>query len=208
MGGVKGSGSFPSAMPAVAGAGPVTNARSRVRIVELARAGDRAAFEVLVESWVEPAFRIALAIVGNEADARDATQDAFLAAWRRLRQLRDTDRFDAWLYRILVNSCRGLRRGRRRVAAREIHLTALGEGDEPVDDPAETADERVVSLDAVERAWFRISVAERTILALHHFEHRPITEIAAVLGIPAGTAKSRLFHARHSLDRALEAEHR
>jgi len=101
--------------------------------VELARAGDKAAFEELVSSWVEPAFRIALAIVGNEADARDATQDAFLAAWRRLPQLRDPERFDAWLYRILVNSCRGLRRDRQRVAVREIHVTAPGEGEEPVD---------------------------------------------------------------------------
>ena len=208
MGGAKGSGSLPSAMPAVARAGAISRPSSRARIVELARAGDKAAFEELVSSWVEPAFRIALAIVGNEADARDATQDAFLAAWRRLRQLRDPESFDAWLYRILVNSCRGQRRDRHRVAVREIHVTALGEGEEPVDDPAETADERAASLDAIERAWLRISMAERTILALHHFEHRPVAEIAAVLGIPAGTAKSRLFHARRSLDQALEAEHR
>jgi RNA polymerase sigma-70 factor (ECF subfamily) len=206
MGGAKGSGSLPSTMPAVAGAGAAPSPSSRARVVERARTGDKAAFEVLVASWLEPAFHVALAIVGNEADARDATQDAFLTAWRQLRQLRDPERFDAWLYRILVNSCRGLRRGRQRVAVREIHVTALGAGDEPADDPAETADERTASLDAIERAWLRIPMAERMILALHHFEHRPVAEIAAVLGIPAGTAKSRLFHARRSLDQALEAE--
>ena len=202
----KGARSLPSTLPAIARSGTGNGAGSQARVVELAREGDKAAFETLVAGWLEPAFRIALAILGNEADARDATQEAFLAAWRRLRQLRDPERFDAWLYRIHVNSCRGLRRGRQRVAVREIHVTALGEGDEPAADPAETVDERVVSLDAIERAWFRISVAERTILALHHFEHRPLAEIAAVLGIPTGTAKSRLFHARHSLDQALEAE--
>jgi RNA polymerase sigma-70 factor (ECF subfamily) len=208
MGGAKGPGSFPSALPAAAGVGAATITRSPARVVERARTGDKAAFEVLVACWVEPAFRIALSILGNEADARDATQDAFLAAWRRLRQLRDPERFDGWLYQILVNSCRGLRRGRQRVAVREIQVSALGGDLEPVDDPPETADERASSLDAIERAWFRLTVAERTILALHHLEHRPVAEIAAMLRIPTGTAKSRLFHARRSLDQALEAERR
>jgi len=208
MGGAKGSGSLPSALSAVAAAGAVTGRSAHVHLVQRARTGDTAAFEVLVGSWLEPAFRIASAILGNEADARDATQDAFLAAWRRLRQLRDPERFDGWLYRILVNSCRGLRRGRRRVAEREIPMSALWEGLEPADDLAARTDERAASQDAIERAWFRLSVAERTIIALHHLEHRPVAEIAAVLGIPTGTAKSRLFHARRSLDQALEAERR
>jgi len=208
MGAVKGSRSLPSALPAIAVPGSGDRTRSRVGVVELAISGDKAAFEVLVSSWLEPAFSIALSILGNEADARDATQEAFLTAWRRLRQLRDPERFDGWLYRILVNSCRGLRRGRHRVAVREIQVSALGEGVEPVDDPPETADERVASLDAIERAWFQLSTAERAILALHHLEHLPVAEIAAVLRIPTGTAKSRLFHARRSLDRALEAERR
>lgn len=208
MGGAKGSASSPSALPVTARPGAWSAMSSGARSVELARAGDKAAFEVLVSSWAEPAFRIALAILGNEADARDATQDAFLTAWRKLRQLRDPARFDGWLYQILVNSCRGLRRGRRRTAVREIQVSALGEGVDPLDDPPETVDERAASLDVVERAWFRLSVAERTILALHHLEHRPVTEIAAVLRIPEGTAKSRLFHARRSLDQALEAERR
>lgn len=207
MGGAKGSGAFPSTLPAM-GSGASSRAGSQARVVERAGTGDAAAFEVLVARWAEPAFRIALAILGNEPDARDATQDAFLTAWRKLRQLRDPERFDGWLYQILVNSCRAVRRDRRRAAVREIPVSAFAEGLEPADDSPESAPERAASLDAIERAWFRLSVGERTILTLHHLEHRPITEIAAVLRIPAGTAKSRLFHARRSLDRALEAERR
>jgi RNA polymerase sigma-70 factor (ECF subfamily) len=204
--GTKGSGSLSSTMATATADGDRALAGSRIHSVELAREGDKAAFGSLVASWLDPAFHIALAILGNEADARDATQDAFLSAWKRLRQLRDPERFDAWLYRIVVNSCRALRRGRHRVEVREIHVTSLSGADEPVDDPVEATEERVASLDAIERAWFQLPLAERTILALHHLEHRPVTEIAEVLGIPAGTAKSRLFHARQSLDHALEAE--
>lgn len=178
----------------------------RAALVKLAQTGDRPAFAALVECWLEPGFRMALAILGNEADARDATQDAFLRAWRDLRQLRDPERFDAWFSRILVNSCRGLRRGRRRVAIREIDLRTIPARDEPAIAFEAAWDEQAASLDGVEHAFEQLSIPERTILVLHHLEHRPLREIAAALGIPVGTAKSRLFTARQALVRALEAE--
>ena len=80
-----------------------------------ARAGDREAFELIVLAKGEPLFRTALAILGSEADARDATQEAFIAAWGSFARLRDTERFDAWLGRILINECRMALRKRRRV---------------------------------------------------------------------------------------------
>lgn len=206
MNGTRGSGSLPASVAASGSAQVRSTARSL--LVERARAGDEAAFEALLEQWLEPAFRTALAILGNDADARDATQDAFLATWRKLRGLRDPERFDAWLYRILVNSCRALRRGRQRTAVREIRVSTLAEDAELADDPPDTTETRTSSLDAIERAFERLSVAERTILALHHLEHRPVTEIATLLGVPVGTAKWRLFRARRSLDQALEAEGR
>lgn len=199
--------SAPSAVPeATVGRDGRPIRTSRAAIVELAQSGDRAAFDVLLERWLESAFRIALAILGTEADARDATQDAFLAAWRDLRRLRDPERFDAWLTRILVNSCRALRRHRRSVTVREIDLSAIAARDEPAIDFESAWGEQPASLDAIEHAFERLSIRERSILVLHHFKRRPLGEIADTLGIPVGTAKSRLFSARHALEQALEAE--
>ena len=175
-------------------------------LVERARSGDRIAFEALVEGRLDQAFRTARAILGNEADARDATQEAFLHAWRDLPRLRDPERFDAWLGRILVNSCRQALRGRRRRSVREIAASDLFDPVETVPTSDEPPDEALAASDALERAFERLSVDERAILVLHHLERRPLSEIAATLAIPTGTAKSRLHAARHALERALEAE--
>ena len=72
-------------------------------LLNRARAGDREAFELIVVAKGEPLFRTALAILGNEADARDATQEAFISSWRSFSRMRDLERFDAWLGRILIN---------------------------------------------------------------------------------------------------------
>ncbi|OGO56436.1 MAG: hypothetical protein A2V85_03495 [Chloroflexi bacterium RBG_16_72_14] len=168
-----------------------------------ARAGDADAFEALVEARVGPMTRTAMAILGREADARDAVQDALVTAWRELASLRDPTAFDAWLTRILVNRCRrGLRRiGIRRV--REIPVAAMTADDEPrVADPTTAVGDR----QALERAFDRLAVDERAVLVLHHLDGLPVADLAAVLGVPTGTAKSRLFAARRSLERALARE--
>lgn len=186
--------------------GVLAAARARAVLVERAQAGDRRAFDTLVEHELDRLYGIARAILGNDADARDATQDAFVQSWRQLPRLRDPERFDPWLRAILVNSCRQALRGRRRRLVREI---AVGDPSEEIAayaDPGSAADDRAAAVDALERAFGRLSVADRTILVLHHLEQLPLTEIAATLAIPVGTAKSRLFAARRQLERALEAE--
>lgn len=175
-------------------------------IVDGALAGDRSAFDRLIEQRLERAYRTARAIIGNESDARDATQDAFLQAWRNRRQLRDPSRFDAWLGRILVNSCRQVLRGRRRRAVREIAASDLLDPVESIPVQGIGADEQTVWMDAIERAFERLPTDERAILVHHHLDHQSLPEVAASFGIPVGTAKSRLHAARHSLERALEAE--
>ena len=85
-----------------------------------ARSGDREAFELVVLAKSEPLLRTALAILGREADARDAIQETFINAWRSFSSLRDTERFDAWLGSILINQCRMALRHRGRV--REIPM--------------------------------------------------------------------------------------
>ena len=157
MGLLRGSGSLP-ATPTAADARLALTPRGL--LAERARDGDRDAFEALLDRWLEPSLRTAYAIIGNETDARDATQDAFLQAWRELPRLRDPERFDAWLSRILVNRCRTLRSSRRRAAIREIHLGDLPEPAEPVtgDDPQHESGS--LTLDAIEYAMGRLSGAE------------------------------------------------
>jgi RNA polymerase sigma-70 factor (ECF subfamily) len=206
MGLLQGQGSAPTVPAADAAPGPRVAVTARGLLVERAQAGDRGAFEALLERWLDPSLRAAFVILGNEADARDATQEAFLQAWRDIPRLRDPDRFDAWLNRILVNRCRTARSNRRRTTVQEIHLSVLPESAEPAAGEDPPGADRGPSIDAVEHAFRRLSAPERTILVLHHLQHLPLTDVAAGLGIPVGTAKSRLFAARKSLERALEAE--
>ena len=147
---------------------------------------------------MDAVYRLTLAIVGNEADASDATQDAFLAAWRQIGSLRDVDRVDAWLARIAVNSARMLARGRRRRSVREIPGLAPNTTDLPstVGDPAGHLAEDARELGA---ALEHLTPDQRAILALHYLDGRGISEIASILEIPEGTVKSRLFAARRAL---------
>src|SRR4051794_16302320 len=171
--------------------------------LDRARDGDLSAFDALVEARVGSMLRTAMAITGDEADARDAVQDALVSAWRQLGSLRDPGAFDAWLTRILVNRCRHGLRSRGRLRAREVPVEAADElAGRPGDEPGRA----VVERRALERAFDRLSADERTLLVLHHLEGRPVASIAAVLGIPVGTAKSRLSAARRSLEGALERE--
>ena len=152
---------------------------------------------------MDTVYRLALAIVGNEADAADATQDTFVAAWRQLGSLRDPARIDAWLARIAVNSARMVARGRRRRTVREIAGTDPTSFDPPsvADDPAASAADDARTIGA---ALERLSADQRSILALHHLDGRSVAEVGAILDVPEGTVKSRLFTARRALMAAIE----
>jgi RNA polymerase sigma-70 factor, ECF subfamily len=166
-------------------------------LVDMAARGDRTAFEQLVETRVDRIFRTACAILGNEADARDATQEAFITAWVQVPRLRDTTRFDAWLNRVILNACRDALRKRRR--SREIDLE--GFESQTADSQGEVADRATFH-----GAFDRLNAADRSILVLHHLHQLPLSEIASQLRVPVGTVKSRLHTARRALERALEAE--
>jgi RNA polymerase sigma-70 factor (ECF subfamily) len=173
---------------------------SETTLVERARAGDAAAFELLIGTRLDSAYRMALTIVRTEWDARDACQDAFVAAWRELPRLRDAARFDAWLDRIVVNECRMLLR-RRKARVREISIEDLVA---PEDQPmSASAVEGLADEDLVRQAFGRLSADQRMVLAMHHGEGRPVAEIARLLGIPQGTVMWRLFSARRALEQRL-----
>jgi RNA polymerase sigma-70 factor, ECF subfamily len=180
-------------------------------LVRRARLGDAAAYNTLVSTRIDRCYRLAWSILLNDADAADATQEAFVAAWRQLPRLRDPKVFDGWLNRIVANSARMARRHRARL--REVTVESPPSDESPPmareqapDLHARTQIDGVAEADALGRAFDRLRPDERTILALHHVDERPVAEIARTLGIPTGTAKWRLHSARRALERAMEAE--
>jgi RNA polymerase sigma-70 factor, ECF subfamily len=174
-------------------------------LVETARAGDRAAFDALVRSRMDAVYRTSLAILGDQADAADATQETFVSAWCHSSELRDPDLFDAWLGRINLNACRAQLRRRNRRDVREIRLLDPVDKSEPAAPDRPLAD-RTADADAFDRAFARLSLDDRAVLVLHHLQQRPVAEIAAVFGAPTGTIKSRLHRARVALESALAKE--
>jgi RNA polymerase sigma-70 factor (ECF subfamily) len=187
----------------------IGGARGELDLVERARNGDRHAFDRLVASKLPQTFRLARAIVGDTRDAEDATQEAFLNAWRNLPRLREPDRFDAWFGRILVNEARMTLRRRGRVMTVPVDEIEVHDGERRTTHLPHAADPSIEAIphgDALQRAINRLTVEQRTILALRHLEERSVADIAALLGIPVGTAKWRLHEARAALERAMEIQ--
>ena len=194
--------------PMVAGRA-VANVDGEQELVERARHGDRHAFDRLVASRLTPTFRLARAIVGDTRDAEDATQDAFLSAWRNLPRLREPAKFDAWFGRIVVNEARMTLRRRGRVMTVPVDAIDVYHDDERRSAVPSAHDPSIDAIghgDALQRAIDRLTAEQRTILALHHLEERPVADIAVLLGVPVGTAKWRLHEARAALERAMETQ--
>jgi RNA polymerase sigma-70 factor (ECF subfamily) len=169
-------------------------------LVDRARHGDREAFGVLAVGAVDRLYAIARLILRDTELAEDATQEALVRAWRDLPTLRDVERFDAWLYRLIVRACADVGRHRRRWRAEISILSA--EPAEP-DRASELADR-----DQLERGLRRLSDAQQTILVLSFYVGLTPSEAAEALHIPVGTAKSRLHYAIEALRAAIAADER
>jgi RNA polymerase sigma-70 factor, ECF subfamily len=168
-------------------------------LVLRAQGGDREAFAALVQLASDRMYALAARILRDNDLAEDALQGALIAAWRQLPTLRDPDRFDAWLRKVLVHACYAEARRRRSWAANVRVL--------PVDGPVGPDD--IVSVhdrDTLDRAFRRLTVEQRAVFVLHHHQGLPLVEIAETLGIPAGTARSRLHYATRVLRSAIEAD--
>ncbi len=175
-------------------------------LVMRAQAGDQVAFTRLIDERHQQLYRTAWAILRNDEDARDATQETCISAWREITRLRDPARFDAWLTRSLVNRCRTALRSRKRVSVREVRLDPSGGLEIPSRDRG--VDESLAANDAIRSAFAHISAQHRTYLVLHYVEHRSVAEIAAIVQSPEGTVKWRLSEARGALEKRLERENR
>ena len=154
-------------------------------LVERARGGDHEAFSVLARAAIARLDGAARLILRDRELARDAVQEAFIRAWRDLPGLRDPDRFEAWLHRLTVHACLDIARRRRR-RVHEVELT-------PIALPFEAdASARVADRELLDDALKRLEPEWRAVVVLHYYLGMPLPDVASELGIPLGTAKSRL----------------
>jgi RNA polymerase sigma-70 factor, ECF subfamily len=169
-------------------------------LVEAAARGDHEAFEVLAISAGDRLYAIARLILRAPDLAEDAVQEALVRAWKQLPVLRDPDKFDAWLHRLVVNACadqgRQLRRGSQRV--RPLVLEASVSDETGV----------VADREQLERGFDRLKPDQRAVLVLHYYRGFSAAEIAQMLGIPEGTVRSRLHYSTEAMRAALEADAR
>jgi RNA polymerase sigma-70 factor (ECF subfamily) len=170
-------------------------------LVERAQRGDREAFATLARTHADRLMAIAQRILRDVGRAEDAVQQTLVIAWRELPGLRDPDRFDAWLQRLLVNASYA---EARRSKAWTTNVRIL-----PIDGPA--GPDETLSLedrDRIERGFRRLPPDLRAILVFTHYLGQTPTEIAERLGIPVGTARSRLHYAHRAMRAAIEADER
>jgi RNA polymerase sigma-70 factor (ECF subfamily) len=169
--------------------------------VDRAIGGDGEAFDALARTVGDRCMAIAHRILRDADLAEDAVQAALITAWRELRTLRDPDRFEPWLHRILNNACYAEARRRRRWSADIRVLPTTGAYDRG---GILTIDDR----DQLERALRRLTLEQRAVLVFHHYLELSLPEVSDRLGIPLGTVKSRLHYAMTALRASLEADAR
>jgi len=170
-------------------------------LVERAMAGDHDAFSELARASIARLYAAARLILRDDVASEDAIQETLVAAWRDLSALRDPDRFDAWLHRLLVRACyREARRGRRRwTVEREVRSAKTAESDPAID---------LAARDELERGFQQLEADHRTVVVLHHYLGLTLDEVATAMGIPPGTARSRLHRATRVMRAALDADAR
>ena len=169
-------------------------------LVERAMEGDHDAFAALVRVSAAGLLRVANLILRDTAAAEDATQEALVAAWRSIRGLRDPDRFQAWIHRLLVNECH--REGRRvRRAVQPVRAVVQSTADP---DASATIGDR----DQLDRGFSRLPEDQRVVLVLHYYVGLTLDEVAGVLRLPTGTVRSRLHRGTRAMRAALEADAR
>jgi len=170
-------------------------------IVVRAQHGDQASFASLMEAIDDRFHGVAFGILRDMELAQDAVQAALLTLWRDLPKLRDPAAFEAWSYRLLVRACYAESRRARRWLPNLAGGTAR-------EHPVEGGIAVVVDRDQLERGFRRLSMDQRAVVVLHHYLDLPLERVAHTLGIPEGTARSRLFRAVRALRASLEADAR
>lgn len=173
----------------------------QVELIERAQNGDRDAFSALVRDRLPRLYGVAGLITGSRDAADDAVQETLLKAWRDLPRLREPDRFDAWLHRLLVNAChdhgRRLRRRKAETPLLDVHQGSTSD-----------AAQLVADRDELDGAFRRLDGQERAVIVLRHYLGLSTAEAAAALGMREGTLKSKLHRAMNAMSAAIAAERR
>jgi RNA polymerase sigma factor (sigma-70 family) len=170
-------------------------------LVQRAMAHDHEAFTELARLSIDKLYATARLILHDGERADDAVQEALVGAWRDIAALRDPDRFEVWLRRLLIHACyREARRGRAR-GRMELQVST-------VDPRAPDAIGQVADRDQLERAFLRLAPDQRALIVLHFYLGLPVSETADALGLPVGTIKSRLHRTTRSMRASLDADAR
>lgn len=183
------------------------SATSDEQIVQQALTGDADAFGEIVRRWERRIFALSFGMLGREEDARDATQETFLAAFRNLRGFRGDAKVSSWLHRIAINQC--ITRQRRARVRNETGIDQEAERDAAVFSlpanvsPSYVAEGRERS-EAVRRAVSALPTELRQVVVMKEFEELTFQEISEVLNLPLSTVKSRLYTALRQLQMRLE----
>ncbi|HEV2883169.1 MAG TPA: sigma-70 family RNA polymerase sigma factor [Pyrinomonadaceae bacterium] len=184
-----------------------TAGTSDEQIVERALSGDADAFGEIVRRWERRIFALAYGILGREEEARDATQETFIAAFRNLRGFRGEAKVSSWLHRIAVNQCITRQRRARTRAENSLEAETEASGEKfaaPAErSPARQAEGRERN-EAVRRAVAALPAELREVIVMKEFEELTFQEIADALGVPLSTVKSRLYTALKQLRLRLE----
>jgi RNA polymerase sigma factor (sigma-70 family) len=162
-----------------------------------ARDGDRDAFEHLAREQYDRLYALARRVLGDASDAEDATQETLLRAWREIPRLREPERFEAWLTRMLIHDCYDLLRRRKR---RKTQVPWIVLDNERAD-----ASVAIEERERLEQAFRKLTPEHRAVVALHFYRDLAAAEIATLLEVPLGTINSRLYYGTRALRAALEA---
>ncbi|MEW2519576.1 RNA polymerase sigma factor [Actinacidiphila alni] len=170
-------------------------------LVARASEGDDEAFEILVRRHTPDLLRLARRLLGSDAEAEDAVQDAYVSAWRRLPEFRRTAAFSTWMYRIVTNRCLNVLRARRPTQPLES-MTVEPAAPEYLSSPARAA-ESAASAEALHRALAGLTPEQRACWVLREFHGLTYDEIAAAVGIGEPAVRGRIFRARRYLTEAM-----
>jgi len=183
-------------------------AGSDAETIQAVRRGDVDRYAELVNKYQEMALKVAFSLLGNHEDAKDASQEAFVSAYRSLDRFRSGAKFSTWLYRIVVNECKDVYKRRAR---QPVVVAVVGPADPEaddaclfveVDDPAASPSDQLANRElarTLSAAIGALPMTQRTAFLLHHVHGLPLDDVAAVMGCRIGTVKSHLFRSTERL---------